>query len=209
MIHAVGTRTIIRLLRHGESTWNAARRVQGQSASAGPLTPRGEQEAEAAAERFALRAPRARIVVSSDLPRALETAVIVARRLNREIETDPGLREQALGVLEGQVVGPEVAQELKRIWREPWPAPDGGESVAELYTRVRNTLSGIAERWPGVEVIAVTHGGPIRAAVAACGGGVIEMRQSRVDNAAMFGVQVCRPRVGRSRVSALAATSDA
>lgn len=207
MIGAVETRTIIRLLRHGESTWNAARRVQGQSASAGPLTPRGEQEAEAAAEQFATKAPRARIVVSSDLPRALETAVIVARRLNCNIETDPALREQALGVLEGQVVGPEVAQELRRLWREPWPGPAGGESVAELYMRVRNALSGIAERWPGVEVIAVTHGGPIRAAVAACGGGVIEMRRSRVDNIAMFAVQVSRPPIGRSRVSALAATS--
>ena len=202
------TRTIIRLLRHGESTWNAARRVQGQSASAGPLTPRGTQEAEAAAEGFAATAPRARIVVSSDLPRAMETAVILARRLNRGIESDPGLREQALGALEGQVVGPDVARELKRLWRDPWPGPVGGESVAELYMRVRNALSGIAERWPGVEVIAVTHGGPIRAAVAACGGGVIEMQRSRVDNGAVFAVQVSRPRVGRSRVTALATASD-
>lgn len=207
MIVPMETRTIIRLLRHGESTWNAARRVQGQSASAGPLTPRGAQEAEAAAEEFAVKTPRARIVVSSDLPRALETAHILARRLNRDIETDPALREQALGVLEGQVVGPEVAQELKRLWRDPWPGPAGGESVADLYLRVRNALSGIAERWPGVEVIAVTHGGPMRAAVAACGGGVIEMQRSRVDNIAVFAVQVSRPPVGRSRVSALAATS--
>lgn len=202
------SRTIIRLLRHGESTWNAARRVQGQSAEAGPLTPRGAHEAEAAAEGFAATAPRARIVVSSDLPRAMETAVILARRLNRGIESDPGLREQALGVLEGQVVGPEVAQELKRLWRDPWPGPAGGESVAELYLRVRNALAGIAERWPAVEVIAVTHGGPIRAAVAACGGGVVEMQRSRVDNGAVFAVQVTRPLVGRSRVSALAAASD-
>lgn len=208
MIGAVETRTIIRLLRHGESTWNAARRVQGQHASAGPLTPRGEQEAAAAAEQFAVKAPRARIVISSDLPRALETAVIVARRLNRDIETDPALREQALGVLEGQVAGPEVNREFRRLWREPWPGPDGGESVAELYMRVRNGLSGIAERWPGVEVIAVTHGGPIRAAVAACGGGVIAMQRSRVDNVAMFAVQVHRPRVGRSRVSAFAAAAS-
>jgi probable phosphoglycerate mutase len=207
MIGPVESRTVIRLVRHGESTWNAAGRVQGQHAAAGPLTARGRQESEAAAEGLAGDAPRARIVVSSDLPRALETAEIVARRLHRAIETDPGLREQALGVLEGRVSGPEVAQEFRRLWRDPWPRPEGGESVAELYVRVRNALSGIAERWPGVEVIAITHGGPIRAAVAACGGGVIEMQRSRVSNAAVFAVQVSRPRLGRSRVSALPATS--
>lgn len=209
MIGDVQSRTVIRLVRHGESTWNAAGRIQGQNAAAGPLTARGKRESEALAEGLAADAPRARIVVSSDLSRAVETAEIVARRLHCDIELDDGLREQALGALEGRAHGPDVAQEFKRLWRDPWPPPDGGESVAELYLRVRNALSGIAERWPGAEVIAVTHGGPIRAAVAACLGGVVEMQRSRVDNGAVFAVKVSRPPVGRPRISALGATSDA
>ncbi|MGH7686800.1 MAG: histidine phosphatase family protein [Candidatus Dormibacteria bacterium] len=203
------TRTTIWLVRHGESTWNAAHRVQGQSDEAGPLTERGEQQAQAVAEDLARRAPDARVIVSSDLMRALQTAAILARRLNLEIERDPELREQALGGLEGRESGnDEVVAEFERLWQEPWPSLTGGESVAELYTRVHDALVAIAARWPDDELIAVTHGGPQRAAIAACGVGLADMKRSAIPNAALMAVQVTRSAASPPRFIALDSASD-
>lgn len=209
MISRAEARTTIWLVRHGESTWNAAHRVQGQSGEAGPLTERGAQQAEAVAEELARRAPNARVLVSSDLIRALQTAAIVARRLNLEVERDPELREQALGALEGRESrNDDVVAEFERLWREPWPSLTGGESVAELYTRVHDALVAIAGRWPDDDVIAVTHGGPQRAAIAACGAGVTDMKRSAIPNAALLAVQVTRSAASPPRFTALETTSD-
>ena len=209
MTSGAETRTTIWLVRHGESTWNAAHRVQGQSDEAGPLTARGAQQAEAVAEDLATRAPNARVIVSSDLIRALQTAAIVARRLNLEIVRDPELREQALGALEGRESrNDDVVADFERLWREPWPSLTGGESVAELYTRVHDALVAIAGRWPDDDVIAVTHGGPQRAAIAACGAGLTDMKRSAIPNAALLAVQVTRSASSPPRFTALETTSD-
>lgn len=209
MTSGVETRTNIWLVRHGESTWNAAHLVQGQSDEAGPLTERGAQQAEAVAEELSTQAPNACVIVSSDLVRALQTAAIVARRLNLEIERDPELREQALGALEGRESrNDDVGAEFERLWRDPWPSLAGGESVAELYTRVYGALVAIAGRWPDADVIAVTHGGPQRAAIAACGAGLTDMRRSAIPNATLMAVQVTRSAATPPRFVALETTSD-
>ncbi len=92
------------LVRHGESEWNVARRIQGQSPAAPGLTATGRSQAAEAALELARRAPRANRIVASDLPRTAETAKIIAARLGLPVESDAGLREQSLGVLEGRSI---------------------------------------------------------------------------------------------------------
>jgi probable phosphoglycerate mutase len=156
------------LVRHGQSTWNAAGLIQGQSYQAGSLTPTGREQAEQAAGQLALAAPDAVVIVASDLARTAETAAIIAGRLGLPLEFDPGLRELDLGTLEstGSVTG-DGADVIDQFWDDPYRRPPGGETVAEMYDRVHRTLRRLAAARPGAELIVVTHGGPVRVAMAA------------------------------------------
>jgi probable phosphoglycerate mutase len=168
---ARGPETAIResrlwLVRHGQSRWNVAGRIQGQSFRAGSLTPTGRAQAEQAASVLADDAPDAVAVVTSDLARAAETAAIVAGRLGLPLEFDRGLREQNLGLMEGRdSVRPDGQTDvLDELWDEPYWVPPGGESVAAMHDRVHRTLRRLAADRPGAELIVVTHGGPVRVA---------------------------------------------
>src|SRR5215467_961883 len=86
------------LVRHGESTWNAARRIQGQLDP--PLSDRGMMQAREVGERLAGR----RLVgfYCSDLVRARQTAEVIAGAVGVEPQPETGLREIALGAWEGK-----------------------------------------------------------------------------------------------------------
>ena len=85
------------LVRHGQSEWNAAGRMQGQTAHV-PLTALGHEQAAAAARELAALRPGA--LISSDLHRAVQTAEHCARATGLPVTTTPALREQGYGVLE-------------------------------------------------------------------------------------------------------------
>jgi probable phosphoglycerate mutase len=162
---------VLHLIRHGQSEWNLAGRVQGQSPHAGPLTPAGRAEAERSARLIADRHPRADRIVASDLDRARETADIIAAILGLPVEHDPDLREQHLGDLEGrrfaEPTGAGTVQDtVDGLWRYPHRRPGDGESIAELYLRVRRALARYAATRCGRELVLVTHGGPVRVATA-------------------------------------------
>jgi len=178
---------VLHLVRHGQSTWNAAGRVQGRSPDAGSLTARGRSEAATVAEQPGELSSAAGAVVSSDLARAAETAAVIGARLDLPVELDPGLREQRLGRLEGcRLAGAGVAEMVAALWRDPYHRPTGGESVAEMYWRVCAALDRIADARPGREVIVVTHGGPIRVATAAVSQrGIAAIRHTAVANASI------------------------
>jgi broad specificity phosphatase PhoE len=158
-------RTPFRLhfVRHGQSTWNAEGRVQGQAAQV-PLTAAGRHQAQAAA-RF-LRGCAARHVFSSDLVRALETAAPIARILGVTPLPEPALREQSLGSLEGLLASDLTAQETpsgEHVTSIRW---GGGESIADVHRRVGAFLSRLLAASPGQDIVLVTHSGTIRVAVA-------------------------------------------
>lgn len=166
------------LVRHGESEWNEQRITQGQTPHP-RLTALGREQAAAAAALIAAdlaarRSPAAgpsagvvegvvELVVSSDLRRAAETAQVIADRLGVGVESDPRLREQALGRLEGLGYDETWAAAESHDWTDPTIPVAGGESVAHLTARIagalENHLSG------GLRVL-VTHGDAIRAALA-------------------------------------------
>lgn len=153
------------LVRHGESTWNADRRIQGQLDP--PLTERGLAQAQEVAERFGGH----RLVgfYCSDLARARQTAEAIGAAIGLEPVDEPGLREIALGAWEGKT-REELMEEYPELWerwsREPdWDLVPGGEGAAPFARRVGATLQRLRERHPAGDVLCVTHGGVIQVAV--------------------------------------------
>src|SRR5918998_6935154 len=152
------------LVRHGQSEWNAAGLMQGQTPGV-PLTELGHAQAAAAATELAELRPGA--LISSDLLRAVQTAEHCARATGLPLETTPALREQGYGVLEGR-----PSRELWDVvdWTDPqWSAP-GGESLAELHGRVQAFLKNLCAEPPADVIALVTHGDTIRAAQAVVAG---------------------------------------
>lgn len=89
--------TRILLVRHGETDWNAAGRIQGHSDT--PLNAAGRLQARRAAQRLAREPIRA--LYSSDLARAFETATIIGVPLGLTVVVSPQLRERRYGEWEG------------------------------------------------------------------------------------------------------------
>lgn len=162
---------VLHLVRHGQSEWNVARRVQGQSPLAGSLTSIGREQAVRTARLLAQEHPNAEAIFTSDLGRAAETAKIIGAELGLPVTAaDPELREQRLGEFEGRffadpVDGDRTVEDvIDGLWQNPNRRPPGGESVAELYLRVRRALERYATEHAGRELILVTHGGVVRVA---------------------------------------------
>jgi broad specificity phosphatase PhoE len=152
------------LVRHGQSEWNAAGRMQGQTPHP-PLTDLGHTQATAAARELVALKPGA--LVSSYLVRATQTAEHCARATGLPVVRAPELREQGYGVLEGR-----PSRELWDVvdWTDPHWAAEGGESLAQLHGRVAAYLRDLVAQPPADVVALVTHGDTIRAAQAVAAG---------------------------------------
>jgi probable phosphoglycerate mutase len=152
------------LVRHGQTEWNAAGRMQGQTPHV-PLTEVGHAQSAAAARELAGLGPGA--LISSDLLRARQTAEHCARATGLAVATTPALREQGYGVLEGR-----PSRELWDVvdWTDPHWAAVGGESLAQLHARVGAYLEDLRAEPPADVVALVTHGDTIRAAQAVVAG---------------------------------------
>jgi len=155
---------VLILIRHGQSTANAAGLLAGRSDS--PLTDVGLEQANA------LRAALGPVhrIISSPLRRARETAD--ALELGPPVEVDERWVEVDYGVHEGRPL-PDVPPEMWRRWRtEETFRPEGGESLADVGRRVRAACrelfekAGEGARDPEADVVVVSHVSPIKAAVA-------------------------------------------
>ena len=139
--------TILLLVRHGETDWNADGRLQGQTDR--PLNDYGRRQARRLAEE--LDGETLEAIYSSDLARARETAEIVGERLGLAVALDPDLREKDWGNWEGL-----TAVERDRV-------EFVGESTEAHQERTLRALKRISERHPGDgRVLVVTHGGSMR-----------------------------------------------
>jgi probable phosphoglycerate mutase len=161
----------IHLIRHAESLWNVERRYQGQGDSG--LTELGRAQAAALATALPVLVPHADLLIASDLPRAFDTAVPTAAALGLEIETDTRLRELDMGTWSGRLIS-EMAQEEPALVAAFAAGQDvrrgGGEVFAEMRKRVAAAIDDLFARALDLAadpvVLAFTHGGPIRMAVA-------------------------------------------
>lgn len=158
------------LVRHGQSTWNALGRWQGQADP--PLSPLGEEQAVEAAGR--LQGVGVTGVVTSDLVRARRTGEIVAEALGLgQVAVCPDLREYDVGDWSG-LTKPEIEERWPGQQAE-WfggrlPTTPGGEGRAHFDRRVMGAVLGMAvASKPGSVLLVVTHGGVIRALERAAG----------------------------------------
>jgi probable phosphoglycerate mutase len=174
------------LVRHAQSTGNAAGTIQGQRRRIG-LSPLGRLQATRLAADFAAHEWDAEpLVISSDLRRAVETARPVARRLAVPLRTDPALRERRFGVLEGGLWSEAGAETglVDGVVVDPDVRPRRGESVRDLQERVVDFLDRVVTANPARPLILVAHGGSIRVARAQATGEALEgLRWEPVPNA--------------------------
>jgi probable phosphoglycerate mutase len=165
------------IVRHGESTWNAERRWQGQADPS--LSERGELQALEATHALREHGPFD-IVVTSTLERARRTGELLAERLGVELGGAlPGLSERAAGEWEG----------LTRIEIEArYPGylaadrrPPGYEPDASIVARSTEALHALCAERPHATMLVVSHGGIIHALERASAEGE---RWERLDNLA-------------------------
>ncbi|GAB3606476.1 histidine phosphatase family protein [Conyzicola nivalis] len=145
--------TTIYLVRHGETDWNRARRIQGSTDI--PLNQTGRDQAAVTGALLASRQWDG--VYASPLARAYETGAIIADQLGLPApEAVPEVAERRYGEAEGL-----TGDEIDARFPGDTPVP-GRESREEVAARVIPAIVALAERHPGENIVLVSHGGVIR-----------------------------------------------
>ncbi len=166
------TLTTFALVRHGQTDWNAERRLQGSTDI--PLNEVGRGQARDAAD--VLSPYEWDAIVSSPLSRAAETADLIAEGLGLTVSRRvPELTERSFGPAEGMQAGPEL--EALRI-----PGGfKGAESEDEAASRGLGALEALAKEFSGQRLLVVTHGTLLRVSLSRAIGETLPS----VDNAAL------------------------
>ena len=150
------------LVRHGESTWNVLGLVQGH-ADVPVLTHRGAKQARRCARLLAGKPIGT--IVSSDLQRAVQSALPIGRALHLPVSHAWRLRERSLGVAEGTPHAALPSDQLGiaggRVV-DADAAPAGGETVRQFYARLVACLSELLSDHPYGDIVLVGHGGVVR-----------------------------------------------
>jgi broad specificity phosphatase PhoE len=158
------------LIRHGQTDDNARGVLQGQTPTR--LNDLGRQQAAALAASLVDYKPRIEALVSSDLPRALETAGFLAESLGLGIEQHPAWRERSFGPYEGKPVGEA------ETWRKAtgtWDLP-GAEPVEEFRARVLGAFEDVLGRHGHRQSVAVvSHGAAINTVLRLMSEGIIRL----------------------------------
>ena len=147
------------LVRHGETDWNASKRIQGHIDI--PLSAMGHAQARAAGN--ALKDEGFAAIYTSDLTRARQTAEATAHLAKIPLQLDPGFRERHYGVFQG-LTYTECEARYPAAYachksRDPRFAPEGGESLLDFAGRLAQAFDTIVRRHPDETVAIFTHGG--------------------------------------------------
>ena len=164
--------TTFALIRHGQTDWNAQRRLQGSTDI--PLNDVGRGQARDAAA--ALSGDEWDAIVSSPLGRAAETADLIAAGLGLSVARHvPELTERSFGPAEGLQDGPELdALRIPGGFR-------GAETEDDAADRGLGALEALAEEFRGGRVLVVAHGSLLRVSLSRIAGRPLP----RVDNAVL------------------------
>jgi len=155
--------THIYLIRHGEAYSNVEPIIGGMNGDKG-LTPLGIAQAESLRDRLAASGEiRADVLIASPLPRARQTAEIIAPALNQPIVFEQDVEELRVGEADGMHVG-EFREKygLPDYRVEPFrPIAPGGEYWGEFMLRVATTLDRITREYVDRNIVIVCHGGVV------------------------------------------------
>lgn len=175
--HAPAGATTILLIRHGETAWNAERRLQGHLDIA--LNDEGQRQATALG--VALAPERIDRIVASDLLRARQTAEAIAEARNEhlggrgaalKVEQDRALRERCYGGFEGLLYSEIAARfplqfaawQARHVDAEVPHGANRGETFRQFFDRVSGALKRLAAGHPGKTLALVAHGGVLECA---------------------------------------------
>lgn len=149
--------TTLFFVRHGQSLGNLEERFGGHSDT--ELSERGREQAQEVAALL-VDSPSAQLV-TSDLPRARQTAAIIAEVTDWPVEESAAWRERTVGVLDG-LSFVEAAAQHPELWaklqeRDPDFVPPGGESVRAARRRIAESLAELCVRHDGGCLVLVSH----------------------------------------------------
>ena len=156
---------ILYMTRHGESEYNVTGRYCGITDI--PLHERGFAQAQELAKSLQEQGMAFDVVISSPLLRARQTADAICEALGMEYVVDERFRERDFGVYEGV-----SRDEVKDLFPEMYArqctntlddAPDGGETIRQVYQRVDEGLDQLRQIYQGKAVLLVCHGMTARA----------------------------------------------
>ncbi len=186
---AASTTTIL-LIRHGETAWNAERRLQGHL----DIALNAEGERQAALLAAALAGERIDAIIASDLSRARQTAAAVASMHGLPVQVDAALRERCYGGFEG-LLYTEIAQRFP-LQFAAWQARDvdavlpPGANCGETFRQFNRRVTEALQRWaaahPGKTLALVAHGGVLECAYRGARGLPLESpRDFKIHNASV------------------------
>ena len=146
----------ITLLRHAESTGNAADCLQGQNNA--PLTKKGGRQAKALADYWKDHGDKFDLIISSPQKRARSTAQTIAKTLGISLQFDPVWMERAFGILEGVPFSEMLEQNPPPDFYHPYDQiGESGECLMDLYLRASKAVQNLLKNPPGSYLI-VSHG---------------------------------------------------
>jgi probable phosphoglycerate mutase len=167
---ATGEPTTLVLVRHGVTPHTVEKRFSGGLASANPgLSDEGRDQVRAAAEWLSPLAEKVDAVIASPVRRTLESAEILAERLGKAVEVEPGFAEMEFGSWDGMTfleVAEQRPDELDAWLGSLDVGAGGGESFRVVEKRVLDGLQRVLDTHAGKTVVVVSHVTPIKTLVA-------------------------------------------
>jgi probable phosphoglycerate mutase len=151
------------LVRHGETDWNAARRLQGHTDI--DLNARGLMQAKQMAHALKRINLQFDVLYTSDLQRAAKTAQAIEVLFKTSAISNAALRERHLGALQGLTTDEAPIREPD-LWklhlsRNITEDLRDGESIQQFAERIRTALEKIRAQHSGKTILLVSHGGTL------------------------------------------------
>lgn len=147
------------LIRHGEPDYEAISKIgfYGFGRSFAPLSERGLRQAEEAASDDRLL--EADIIICSPYTRALQTAAIISRKINKEIVVEPELHEWLVDKTNSITSSEQVAKYGKEFQEFKGVYPEGQDMKWESLASLRERIRRVADKYADHDkVIIVGHG---------------------------------------------------